>query len=132
MVRVIDGDTLVALRNGKRVRVRLIGIDAPESVQPDAPVECFGRESASRLRELLPARTAVRASFQGHQHEDRFGRELWDVWLRDSVFLQAELVRGGYVRARGYPPHTRYAETLAAEEQVARAGGLGLHGRCQT
>ena len=130
VVRVIDGDTFLASRTGKRVRVRLIGIDAPESVQPDAPVECFGRQSAEGLSSLMPRGTVIRASFQGAEHEDRFGRELWDVWLSRN-FLQAQLVRKGYARARTYEPHTRYAETLAAQERVARAERVGLHGACR-
>jgi micrococcal nuclease len=132
VVRVIDGDTLLASRDGRRVRVRLIGIDAPESVRPDAPVECFGPESTAQLRRLLPPGAAVRASFQGAQQRDRFGRELWDVWLRTDRLLQAELVARGYALARSYIPHTRYAEVLAAEERSARAASLGLHGACRT
>lgn len=132
VVRVIDGDTFIAFRNGRRVRVRLIGIDAPESVQPDARVECFGRQSANRLRELLPNGTSVQASYQGSDHQDRFDRDFWDVWLQNASFLQAELVRGGHARARAYPPHTRYTAVLAAEERKARSARVGLHGVCRT
>lgn len=131
VVRVVDGDTFLARREGRRVRVRLIGVDSPESVKPDTAAECFGRTAAKRLRALLPAQTRVLASYQGEQRRDRFGRELWDVWLADGTFLQGQLVREGVVRARAYPPHTRYADVLAAMEQRARADGEGLHGGCR-
>lgn len=130
VIRVVDGDTFLANRGGRRVRVRLIGIDAPESVKHGAAVECFGRESANQLRLLLPQRAAIRASYQSADRRDRFGRELWDVWGRDGAFLQAELVRRGAAHARAYPPHTRYAEVLAAAERAARAARAGLHAAC--
>jgi micrococcal nuclease len=79
--RVVDGDTFVAVRDGRRVRVRLIGVDAPESVKPDAPVECYGREASALLTRLLPGGGEVRAAYQTEQHRDPNGRDLWDVWL---------------------------------------------------
>jgi micrococcal nuclease len=61
--RVVDGDTFIAVRDGRRVRVRLIGVDAPESVKPDAPVECYGREASALLSRLLPAGAPVRGAY---------------------------------------------------------------------
>lgn len=130
IVRVVDGDTFLARRKGRRVRVRLIGIDAPESGVPGRRTECFGRESAAHLRTLLRPGTQLRASFQGDQRRDQFGRELWDVWLADGAFLQGELARSGLVRTRAYPPHEQYAGPLRAAEEAARAAHVGLHARC--
>jgi micrococcal nuclease len=130
--RVVDGDTFVARRGGQRLRVRLIGVDAPESVRPDAAPECFGRAAAGVLRELLPAGQRVFAAYQGDERRDRFGRELWDVWLPDGRFVQAHLVRRGAARARAYPPQTRYADRLARLEAAARLQRAGLHGACAT
>ncbi|MGH8894168.1 MAG: thermonuclease family protein [Actinomycetes bacterium] len=128
--RVVDGDTIVATRGGRALRVRLIGVDAPESVQPDMPVECYGRRAARELATLLPAGTRVRAAYQPGGRRDRFGRELWDVWRRDGTFVQAELVRRGGAEARAYPPHTDHAEALDAVEREARAQMVGLWGAC--
>jgi micrococcal nuclease len=128
--RVVDGDTFVAVRAGDRIRVRLIGIDAPESVQPDAPVDCYGPESAAALGQLLPPGTVVRGAYEAGQPLDQFGRELWDVWLADGRFVQAELVRNGAADARLYPPHDEYAELLASLEEGADRRGAGLHGAC--
>lgn len=133
VVRVVDGDTFVARRDGRPARVRLIGIDAPESVKRDAPVDCFGEEAAGGLRKLLRRGSTIRASFQGGDlalRRDRFGRDLWDVWLPDGRFLQATLVSAGLARARVYPPHTRYADVLAAAEESASAANAGLHSAC--
>ncbi|MDP9418069.1 MAG: thermonuclease family protein [Actinomycetota bacterium] len=131
MQRVVDGDTFVAQRDGRSVRVRLIGVDAPESVTPDRPVECGGPEAAAALRRLLPPTTWVSAAYEPGGRLDPHGRELWDVWLADGPFLQAELVRAGLVEARAYPPHVRYADLLDELEREARLAGRGLHGRCR-
>ena len=128
--RVIDGDTFDARRSGRSVRVRLIGVNAPEAAGASQPADCFGREAEAGLRALLPPGTTVRASFQGEQHQDRFGRDLWDVWLEDGRFLQAVLVQRGYVRARTYRPHDRYAGLLAEAHDRAGKTGAGLHGAC--
>src|SRR4051794_32279111 len=71
--RVVDGDTFVARRDGRLLRVRLIGIDAPESVKPDAPVECFGKEAARFLQRLLPEGAIVRAAYEDGGRRDQFG-----------------------------------------------------------
>ncbi len=127
--RVVDGDTIIALRQGTRLRVRLIGIDAPESVQPDAPVDCFGPESSQALKALLPPGTRLMAAYQGDQHQDQFGRELWDVWV-DGRFLQGELVSRGLVRAHAYRPQTRYADLLEALGEDAQQAHAGLFATC--
>jgi micrococcal nuclease len=129
VARVVDGDTFVARRSGRDVRVRLIGIDAPESVKPDAPVECFGPQSASALTELLRPGTRLMARYQGTTQRDQYGRDLWDVWVAGR-FLQAELVSRGLARARAYRPQTEYADVLEQLGQQAESGHLGLFGAC--
>ena len=126
---MVDGDTIVARKQGKLLRVRLIGIDAPESVRPDAPVECFGPESARALAKLLPPGTRLMAAYQGMPEHDQYGRELWDVWVADR-FLQAELVSHGVARARVYRPQTRYADLLEQLGASARQARAGLFAAC--
>ncbi|MGZ4611474.1 MAG: thermonuclease family protein [Actinomycetes bacterium] len=128
--RVVDGDTFVARRGGRLLRVRLIGINAPESVKPDAPVECFGKEASRFLHDLLPTGTSVRAAYEEGGRRDQFGRELWDVWLGDGRFVQAVLVRAGMAEARLYRPQHEYADMLAGLEGEAQADGSGLYGAC--
>jgi micrococcal nuclease len=130
VVRVVDGDTLIARRDGDDLRVRLIGIDAPESVQPDAPVECFGRRASQELAALLPVGTTVRAAYESGGRQDQYGRELWDVWTPGGAFVQARLVRRGLAEARAYRPQTEHAEHLDGLERTARADATGLWGAC--
>jgi micrococcal nuclease len=128
--RVVDGDTFIAVRRGVLVRVRLIGVDSPESVRPDYPVECWGHEASAVLTRLLPVGTKVTAAYQAGGTQDRYGRDLWDVWLPDGRFLQGVLVRRGAAEAYPYRPQVAHASYLESVEAVARARDAGLWGHC--
>jgi len=128
--RVVDGDTLIATRAGRELRVRLIGIDAPESVIPDVAPECYGSRASRVLTKLLPVGTRIRAAYQPGGRRDRFGRELWDVWLRDGTFVQARLVRVGAAEAMAYAPQLEHADRLDDVEARAQRRGAGLSGAC--
>ncbi len=128
--RVVDGDTFIAVRRGERLRVRLIGVDSPESVKPGAPVECWGPESSKVLTRLLPVGTQVRGAYQAGGRHDIYGRDLWDVWLPDGRFLQAVLVRKGSADAVAYRPQVAHAVYLSRLDDLATAAGRGLHGAC--
>lgn len=130
--RVVDGDTFIAVRRGVLVRVRLIGVDSPESVRPGYPVECWGHQASSVLTRLLPVGSRVRAAYQPGGRLDRYGRDLWDVWLPDGRFLQAVLVRRGAAEAVAYRPQVAHAAYLDQVEAGARSRGAGLWGACGT
>lgn len=129
--RVVDGDTFIAVRRGKRLRVRLIGVDAPESVKPNTPVQCYARRSSRVLARLLPVGAQVMVAYEPGGRQDRFGRELWDVWLTDGRFVQEELVRVGAAVPRAYRPQVVYASYLRDLGAVATTKGAGLYGACR-
>ncbi|HEY8547400.1 MAG TPA: thermonuclease family protein, partial [Acidimicrobiales bacterium] len=80
VVHVVDGDTLVVrFRGGGEARLRLIGIDTPESVATDRPNECFGQEASAALAALLPAGTPVRVE-RDVEPRDRYDRLLGYVY----------------------------------------------------
>lgn len=128
--RVVDGDTFIAVRRGQRLRVRLIGVDTPETVRPGYPVECWGPEASALTHRLLPVGSTVRAAYQPGGQLDRYGRQLWDVWLPSGAFLQAVLVRRGAADATAYRPQVQHAALLARLDASATARGVGLHGAC--
>jgi micrococcal nuclease len=130
VVRVVDGDTFVADHAGREVRVRLIGVDTPETVKPDWPVECWGPQASRLTHRLLPVGSLVRGSYEAGGRLDRFGRDLWDVWLPDGRFLQAVLVRRGAAEAFAYRPQVAHAAYLAGLESAARADDVGRWGHC--
>jgi micrococcal nuclease len=121
--RVVDGDTIVV--DGERVR--LIGIDTPESVKPGTPVECFARE-ASALMERLVGGRRVRLE-RDVEERDRYGRLLAYVY-RDSLFVNAEMVRRGYAQVATFPPNVRHVDQFLRLQREARRNSRGLWGAC--
>ncbi len=125
--RVVDGDTIVV---GDGERVRLIGIDTPETKDPREPVGCFGREASRRTGELLPAGTPVRLEYDV-ERTDRYGRTLAYVYrASDGLFVNAALVRDGYAYAYTYPPDVAHSDELVALQREAREANRGLWGAC--
>jgi micrococcal nuclease len=130
VVRVVDGDTFIARRAGvaKTIRVRVIGIDTPETVKPNTPVQCGGTEATAFAKQLLRTGSSVRAAYEYGGHTDRFGRDLWDVWLPDGSFLAGELVSTGTARAYRVRPQTEYADLLSRLDGQARRAHRGVWG----
>lgn len=127
VVRVIDGDT-IEVTGG--TRVRLIGVDTPETVEPGRPVECFGPEATRYANELLPAGTRVRLSYDV-QRQDSFGRTLAYVYkLSDGVFVNLAMARNGFAQQDTVPPNVAHAEEFRAAAASARSASLGLWQAC--
>jgi micrococcal nuclease len=125
--RVIDGDTIEVALDGTTQDVRYIGIDTPESVAPDQPVECFG-ERASTVNHRLVDGERLRLVL-GAEHRDQYGRLLAYVYA-GKAFVNAELVRRGYARTLTIPPNTDHADLFDRLEREAAAAGRGLWGAC--
>ena len=121
LVRVIDGDTLIF---APHATVRLIGVDTPETVKPEHPVEAFGPEATAFTREFLAGGEA-RLSFD-RERVDRFGRFLAYVWV-DERMLNEELVRAGLAR---FEAHFSYSQAnkdrFRRAQQEARREHLGI------
>lgn len=140
--RVIDGDTFV-LTSGERVQ--LIGVDAPETQDPDKPVEYLGPESREFLHLVLHDRQ-IQVEFEG-ERTDKYGRLLCYVWiskhltederaagassvyvdevldtLPDLILINSWIIEHGYAMAYLKYPHSREAEFLEKEMRARRAG----------
>ena len=128
VVRVVDGDTFVAriAGSGTALRVRVIGADTPETVKPGVPVRCYGPQASTFTKHLLPPGTEVLAAHEPGGDTDRYGRQLWDVWLPDGRFLESVLVATGAARAYPISPQVEHASLLAALQQSARDDHRGL------
>lgn len=132
VVRAVDGDTLELdhtasprLEHGERVR--LIGVDTPETVHPQRAVEHFGREATAFTRSLAEGRR-VRLEFDPAAGRDPYGRTLAYVYLEDGTFLNAEIIRQGYGFAETRWPHA-YLEEFRGLEREARDNRRGLWAR---
>jgi micrococcal nuclease len=125
--RVVDGDTVEVRLDGEEEDVRYIGVDTPETVKPDTPVQCFGPQ-ASSFNHRLVEDERVRLVF-GVERRDVYGRLLAYVYL-DGHFVNAELVRRGLARTLTIPPNDRFAKKLKRLEIAAARAGRGLWGAC--
>jgi micrococcal nuclease len=130
VVRVIDGDTIrVRLDRPSESRtVRYIGVDTPETVAPDRPVQCYGK-AASEFNRRLVAGRRVRLVL-GRERHDRYGRLLAYVRVGTGPLVEEELLRGGYARTLTIPPNNDRAGHFAALERKARSERRGLWGAC--
>lgn len=133
VVRVVDGDTIDVEIDGETYRVRYIGIDTPETVDPGRPVGCFGPE-ASAYNKALVAEKSVGLE-KDVSETDRYGRLLRYVWLPGEStasgqpeMVNATLVREGYALSSTYPPDVRHQDTFLQLQQEARNAGRGLWG----
>jgi micrococcal nuclease len=132
---VVDGDTVDVTIDGRRERIRLLGIDTPETKHPTKPVECFGPEAADFLASLLPPGTRVRV-VRDIEARDRFGRLLLHLFVDGAaadgaaLHVNAELVRGGYARLLTIAPNHAFADELARALVTARRNRHGLWGAC--
>ncbi len=127
VTRVVDGDTVEVRLDGAEEDVRYIGVDTPETVKPDTPVQCFGPQ-ASDFNHRLVEHRRVRLVF-GVERRDVYGRLLAYVHL-DGRFVNAELVRRGLARTLTIPPNDRFAGRLKRLEIAAARAGRGLWGAC--
>lgn len=133
--RVVDGDTLHVRVGGEDLTVRMIGINTPETVKPDSPVECFGPEASDFAKGVLTGQPVTLEFDGGQGQEDRFGRTLAYVWhtsaAGEPVLFNLEAVAGGYAFERQYGPTPPvWRPVLRAAQDAARAGSLGLWGAC--
>jgi micrococcal nuclease len=132
VVRAVDGDTLeVAIDGGPTETVRLIGVDTPETVKPDTPVQCFGPQASAFEHEHVEGRR-VRL-LTGVEPRDYYGRLLAYVWIGtrpDARFLEAELLRRGLARVLTFHPNDRFAHRFELIAQKASKAGKGLWNAC--
>jgi micrococcal nuclease len=128
VLRVIDGDTIEVGIDGVAHRVRYIGIDTPETVHPNRPVEWLGPEASAANAALVGGRTVILE--KDVSETDRYGRLLRYVWTYDAgawTLVNLELLRRGLATVTTYPPDVKYADALYLPAQrAAQAAGVGL------
>lgn len=127
VIRAVDGDT-IEVRVGADVEdVRLIGVDTPETVKPDTPVECFGPQASAFTHRLLDGRRVWLV--YGVERRDVYGRLLAYAYVGHR-FFNAELVRRGLARTLTIPPNSLHSALFGRLERRAARAGRGLWGGC--
>ena len=130
VVSVTDGDTISVMVRGTKEKVRLIGIDTPETKKPDTPVQCFGPEATAFTTSLLPPGTEVRLE-RDVEPRDKYGRLLAYVYLAsDRSFVNLAIVRQGYARPLTIPPNVAHSSEFVDAARAAEADDIGLWAGC--
>ena len=124
VVRVVDGDTLVAVVAGEETTIRLLNIDTPETKHPDLPVQCLGPEATDFLAERLPAGTEIELEYD-EERLDRYDRTLAGVYESGSL-VNAEIAAEGLGVPVYFEPNDRFLPEVEEAAATAQSEGLGL------
>jgi micrococcal nuclease len=126
VVKVVDGDTFwIDDGTQKGKKIRLIGVDAPETRRTSRKdVGFYGQESKKYLTNLILNRE-VRLEYDVDR-KDRYGRTLAYVYLKDGTFVNAEIVKRGFGMVMTVPPNVKFAETFLDFQREARERERGL------
>lgn len=131
VVEVIDGDTIDIRVGGHTERVRLIGVDTPETKHPRKPVQCYGYQASAFTAGALPVGTQVRIE-RDVEARDVYDRLLAYVFrLSDDLFINLQLARQGYARVLTIEPNTAYLSEFVAAAYEAKKNNLGLWQVCR-
>lgn len=124
--KVIDGDTIEIERYGKAEKVRMIGIDTPETLDPRKPVQCFGKEASDKSKDLLSG-GRVRLEFDPIVGEkDKYNRLLAYVWS-DNELVNLKLIKEGYANEYTYRSQSyKYQNEFKNAQTVAKESSIGL------
>jgi len=130
VVRVVDGDTMVAILDSepdKEYKVRFLGVNTPETVDPRKPVECFGKQASDYVKSQLNNTRVMLKSDPEADEIDKYGRLLRNVFLEDGTDFCAQLVRMGYAYAyTSFPLNAERKTELRELQAEAQESGAGL------
>lgn len=131
ILKVVDGDTVDIEIDGHTERVRLIGVNTPETKHPTKPIECFGPEASAYLTQLLPKGTTVRIE-RDVEARDRYGRMLLYLYLgSNDLFINLDLVARGYGTPMSIEPNTFHRNDFVRAAAQAEAANVGLWKACR-
>ena len=120
VIRIVDGDTIVVFSNDKEEKVRMLGINTPESVAKNREDECFGEEASFKTKELLLNKKVFLEFDKAKPERDEYGRLLSYVFREDGLFVSRELINLGFAYEYTYKKQFKEAESYA------KANRLGL------
>lgn len=130
VVRISDGDTISVDMNGTEEKIRMIGVDTPETHHPSKPVQCFGRAASEFTKKFIGTQPVRLEADPLNDNRDRYQRLLRYVYTPDGKMLNRELVAQGYGFAYTSFPMEKSDEFQKLEDN-ARENNLGLWGGCE-
>jgi endonuclease YncB( thermonuclease family) len=128
--RFVDGDTITVNMNGKTEKVRLVGVDTPETHKPNTPVQCYGSAAAAFTKNSLTGKKFRLVSDSLSTDRDRYDRLLRYVVLTNGANFNQKLIEQGYGFYYPYFPFTKSDEFATAQES-AKSANRGLWGNCK-
>lgn len=124
VTEVVDGDTI---RTSKHNKIRLVGIDTPETKHPRKPVQCFGKEASQKMNDLVAGKTVYLVADSTQSSKDKYGRDLFYIYLEDGTNVAYTMIREGYGHEYTYNsnPH-RWQSQFREAQRLAREENKGL------
>ncbi|SRR5258705_6807914 len=126
VTKVVDGDTIWVDNNGKRQKIRMIGLDTPESVDPRKPVQCFALEASAQAKTILGGQSVYLETDPSQNSVDRYGRTLAYVWTASGRLFNLDMITDGFAVEYTYDLPHRYPQDFKATENDARTQERGL------
>lgn len=131
IMRVVDGDTVDIWVNNELQRVRIIGLDTPETVDPRKKIQCFGKEAFARAKELMPAGSEVILELDSTQDTfDKYDRLLAHIFVHlddeSDVSFALQMIAEGFAKHYIYKVPSMYAKDYEYAEITAKTNWLGL------
>lgn len=126
VTKVTDGDTIHINMNGIDEKVRLIGINTPETVDPRTTVQCFGKEASDRMKSLANGKIVSLEFDDSQNYRDSYGRLLAYVYLEDGQMLNRKMIADGYAYEYTYMTPYKYQKEFRELQTFARTSGRGL------
>jgi micrococcal nuclease len=127
VMKVVDGDTLDVDINGTIERIRLIGMDTPETVDPRKVVQCFGKEASDKAKEMLDGKMVRLEADNSQSEKDNYKRLLRYVYLKDGTFFNKYMIAEGYAHEYTYQSNPcKYQSEFKEAEKQARESAKGL------
>ena len=126
VVKVVDGDTIDVSINGETKRLRLIGINTPETVDPRTPVECFGKEASDKAKSLLTGKKVSLEADSTQGELDKYSRLLRYVFLEDGTNFNLYMIKEGYAYEYTYNTAYKYQKEFKESQVYAKTNNKGL------
>lgn len=124
-----DGDTITVDMNGTKERIRMIGVDTPETHDPRKPVQCFGQAASKFTRDLIGSGPVRLEADSLNTNRDRYQRLLRYVYNDSNQLVNHEIIKQGYGFAYLSFPFERLEEFKQSEKE-AREQKRGLWSQC--
>lgn len=127
ILRIVDGDTIEVSIDAKTEKIRVIGIDTPETVDPRKSVECMGMEASNKAKELLKVGNEVYLESDPSQdNRDKYSRLLRYIWINENLDFGKLMIEEGYAYEYTYDLPYKYQESYKRAQKKAEEDKKGL------